>query len=44
MDYVAAIDIGTQSTRAALVDIRGRIGDIAASPVGLDTPRPGWAE
>jgi xylulokinase len=43
-EYVVAIDIGTQSTRAALVDIDGRVHDIAASPVDLFSPRPGWAE
>jgi xylulokinase len=43
-DRVVAVDIGTQSTRAALVDIRGRIHDIASSPIELDSPRPGWAE
>jgi xylulokinase len=43
-EYVAAIDIGTQSTRAALVDGNGSITDIAASPLDLYAPRPGWAE
>jgi xylulokinase len=43
-DRVVAVDIGTQSTRAALVDIRGRIHDIASSPIELHSPRPGWAE
>ena len=43
-DLVVAVDIGTQSTRAALVDFRGRIHDLASSPIGLYTPRPGWAE
>jgi xylulokinase len=43
-EYVLAIDIGTQSTRAALVDADGRIRRIASSPVDLHTPRPGWAE
>jgi xylulokinase len=43
-ECVVAVDIGTQSTRAALVDIRGRIRDIASSPVELYAPRPGWAE
>jgi sugar (pentulose or hexulose) kinase len=43
-DRVVAVDIGTQSTRAALVDIRGRIHDIASSPIELDSPQPGWAE
>lgn len=43
-EYVVAIDIGTQSTRAALVDASGRIRDTAASPIDLFAPRPGWAE
>jgi xylulokinase len=43
-ECVVAVDIGTQSTRAALVDIRGRIRDIASSPIALYAPRPGWAE
>jgi xylulokinase len=43
-DRVVAVDIGTQSTRAALVDTHGRIHDIASSPIDLYSPRPGWAE
>jgi xylulokinase len=43
-DCVLAIDIGTQSTRAALVADDGTIADCAASPVMLSAPRPGWAE
>jgi xylulokinase len=43
-EYVVAVDIGTQSTRAALVDISGRIRDMAATPVDLFAPHPGWAE
>jgi len=43
-EYVVAIDIGTQSTRAALVDAEGRIRDIASCPIDLSAPRPGWAE
>jgi xylulokinase len=43
-EYVIAIDIGTQSTRAALVDASGQIRDMAASPIDLYAPRPGWAE
>jgi xylulokinase len=43
-DRVVAVDIGTQSTRAALVDVCGRIHDIASSPIELYSPRPGWAE
>jgi len=43
-DCVVAIDIGTQSTRAALVALDGTIVDIAASDLELLTPRTGWAE
>jgi xylulokinase len=43
-ECVVAVDIGTQSTRAALVDYNGRILSMAASPIELFTPRPGWAE
>jgi xylulokinase len=44
MERVLAIDIGTQSTRAALLDSEGRIADVASSPLDLHAPRPGWAE
>jgi xylulokinase len=43
-ECVLAIDIGTQSTRAALVSRGGHILGTAASPVRLHAPRPGWAE
>ncbi|MFZ2058024.1 MAG: FGGY family carbohydrate kinase [Acidimicrobiales bacterium] len=43
-EYVVAIDVGTQSTRAALVDVEGIIHDVASSPIELYAPRPGWAE
>ena len=43
-EYVVAIDIGTQSTRAALVDADGQIRDMASSPIDLFAPQPGWAE
>jgi xylulokinase len=43
-DCVLAIDIGTQSTRAALVTRDGTIAASAASPVGLFAPSPGHAE
>jgi xylulokinase len=44
MEYVLAIDIGTQSTRAALVDVDGQVRAIASSAIELYAPRPGWAE
>jgi xylulokinase len=43
-DCVLAIDIGTQSTRAALVSPAGTILDVAGSPIDLFAPQPGWAE
>ncbi len=44
MDYVIGVDIGTQSTKALLCDVRGRI--IAQQSRGYrpDTPQPLWAE
>jgi sugar (pentulose or hexulose) kinase len=39
-DCLLAIDIGTQSTRAALVADDGTIAACAASPVTLPAPRP----
>lgn len=44
-DLILAIDAGTQSIRAALVDLRGDIRAIVKTP--LDpclSPQPGWAE
>ena len=41
---VLAVDIGTQSTRAALVDPAGTVVDVAGSPIDLFAPRAGWAE
>lgn len=43
-DFVLAIDIGTQTTRAALVTADGAVTDCATSAVSLFAPRPGWAE
>jgi xylulokinase len=41
---VVAVDIGTQTTRAALVSDRGEVLDLATTAVPLSTPVPGWAE
>ena len=38
------IDIGTQSTRAALLSLSGQVVASASTPQELQTPRPGWAE
>lgn len=44
MDYVIGIDIGTQSTKALLVDRQGGVIAQHASSYRPDTPRPLWAE
>jgi xylulokinase len=38
------IDIGTQSTRAALLDLEGRVVASSSTPQEMKTPKPGWAE
>ncbi len=38
------IDIGTQSTRVALLDLEGRVLSSTSTPQEMMTPRPGWAE
>jgi xylulokinase len=42
--YVMGIDIGTQSTRAAVLDLDGRVITSAGTSQDMLTPRPGWAE
>jgi xylulokinase len=44
MDYVIGIDIGTQSTKALLVDTTGAIVAQHSSAYHPDTPKPLWAE
>lgn len=43
-DLLLGVDIGTQSTRAALLTPDGRTLAAAARLYELQTPRPGWAE
>jgi xylulokinase len=38
------IDLGTGSTKAALLDETGSIVGVASAPVELSRPRPGWVE
>ncbi len=42
--YVLGIDVGTQSLRAALVDLSGRTLAYGVSPIETRYPRPTWAE
>lgn len=43
-DAVLAIDIGTQSSRAAILDPEGGLLASASRSHDLSVPRPGWAE
>jgi xylulokinase len=38
------IDVGTQSTRVALLDLEGRVVASTSTSQEMMTPRPGWAE
>jgi xylulokinase len=38
------IDVGTQSTRVALLDLEGRVVSSTSAPQEMMTPKPGWAE
>lgn len=43
-ELIVAIDQGTSSTKALLVDRRGQVVAEASAPVGQAHPRPGWVE
>jgi len=44
-ELLLALDVGTQSVRAALVDLRGEIAGIVKTPIEpYFSERPGWAE
>lgn len=44
-ELLLALDVGTQSVRAALVDLRGEIDGIVKTPIEpYFSERPGWAE
>ena len=43
-DTILVIDEGTSSTRAMLVDGRGRVGTMAQRELTTNYPRPGWVE
>ena len=42
--YVVALDQGTTSSRAMLVDAQGRVVDAVQNPFPQIYPRPGWVE
>jgi len=41
---ILAIDLGTQSIRAAIVDLKGQVNYISQISHDVDTPYPGWAQ
>jgi xylulokinase len=43
-NYLLGIDIGTQSSRAALIDLTGVVIASSSQELTLQTPRAGWAE
>lgn len=43
-DLVLAIDQGTTSSKAALVDAAGRVVASGSCPVSISSPQPGWVE
>lgn len=43
-ELILAIDVGTTSTRAAVVGLDGRIAGLDAAPLKSLNPRPGWVE
>ena len=43
-ELLLAIDLGTQSTRAALLALDGSVVGFASRAQEMHTPRPGWAE
>ena len=44
-DCILTIDAGTQSIRAAIIDLKGEIHDIVKTPIEpYFSVKPGWAE
>ena len=44
MKYILAIDQGTTSTRALLINKDGEVAGLAAEEVNCDFPKSGWVE
>lgn len=42
--YLLGIDIGTSSTKTAIIDQNGRLISLATKEYSFQIPRPGWAE
>ncbi|MFX0134987.1 MAG: FGGY family carbohydrate kinase, partial [Candidatus Hodarchaeota archaeon] len=44
MNYFLAIDLGTQSIRAAIVDQNGLVSSVSQIQQDVNSPFPGWAQ
>ncbi|MCD6450008.1 MAG: FGGY-family carbohydrate kinase [Thermotogaceae bacterium] len=44
MGYFIGMDIGTQSTKAVVVDEKGKLIAQSSKSYSVNTPRPGWAQ
>ena len=43
-DVFLGVDVGTSGVKAILVGDAGDVAAEATTPLGMSTPRPGWAE
>ena len=43
-EIIVGLDIGTSAVKAIVVAESGDVEASASAPLGLSTPRPGWAE
>jgi glycerol kinase len=43
-DFVLALDQGTSSTKAVLLDTDGVVRNVTSAPLAITYPRPGWVE
>lgn len=44
MPYLIGVDIGTQGTKAVIIDEKGKVLSHSYSGYEVNTPKPGWAE
>ena len=43
-DHFLGLDVGTSGVKAILVRTSGDVVASATTPLGMDTPQPGWSE
>ena len=44
MDYLIGVDIGTQGTKAVLIDPNGKVLAHSYKGYDVETPKPSWAQ